>query len=482
MYRTGDLARWNADGEWSTSAAWTSRSRCAGFRVEPGRDRNRAGSAPFGESTPWWWPARTPGDKRLVAYIVPDEPGVAEEVRRFTADRLPGHMVPAAVVELEALPLNANGKLDRRALPAPEISVSAAGREPADAREETLCGLFADVLGLDRVGVDDDFFDLGGHSLLAVRLISRIRADLGTEVAVRTLFERPTVAGLAARLTDGDRARTPLTARPRPERVPLSYAQRRLWFIQQLEGPSATYNVPVMLKLTGHLDREALAAAMRDVLDRHESLRTIFPAHDGEPYQHVLGMDETGWTLHTMDAGADLDTAVDAVVGHGFDVSSEIPVRAALLSANHDEHVLVMAVHHIAGDGWSMGPLAQDVSTAYAARREGRAPAWRDPARPVRRLRALAARPARRRGRPRQRHLPPGRLLARHAGRRATGTAAAVRPSTPGRRQPPRPPGGRAGERRGARPAEGGGAGRGRHAVHGAGGRARRPAVPPRRR
>ncbi|MEV4583396.1 amino acid adenylation domain-containing protein, partial [Nonomuraea jabiensis] len=378
MYRTGDLARWNARGEVEYLGRADEQVKIRGFRVEPGEIESVLAEHPGVAQAAVVAREDTPGDKRLVAYVVPAgaRDGLPDDVRGFAARRLPDHMLPGAVVVLDALPLSPNGKLDRRALPVPEISATA-GRGPANLREEILSGLFADVLGLPAVGRDDDFFALGGHSLLAVRLISRIRSVLGAEAAIRTLFECPTVAGLAARLTDGDQARTPLTARERPERVPLSFAQRRLWFIQQLEGPSATYNVPVTLKLTGPLDRAALAAAMRDVLDRHESLRTVFPALDGEPYQQVLDVDEAGWTLQTMDPGAGLAAAVDAVVGHAFDVSSEIPVRAALISTDPREHVLVMAVHHIAGDGWSMGPLAKDVSAAYAARREGRAPSWR---------------------------------------------------------------------------------------------------------
>ncbi|HEY1621857.1 MAG TPA: condensation domain-containing protein, partial [Streptosporangiaceae bacterium] len=256
-------------------------------------------------------------------------------------------------------------------------SAPAGGRAPASPREEILCELFAQVLGVDRVGVEDSFFDLGGHSLLATRLIGRIRSVLGAELRVRALFRNPTVKALARALDAADSPRPPLEVTQRPERLPLSFAQQRLWFLNEYEGPNATYNLPVAWRLHGRLDADALKLALHDLVRRHETLRTIFPADGGQPYQRVVEADEAAPDLVVVPVReSGLPGLVARAVRHAFDLARELPVRASLFALEPAEHVLVLLTHHIASDGWSMGILTRDLADAYRARTGGRAPGW----------------------------------------------------------------------------------------------------------
>ncbi|QKW05282.1 amino acid adenylation domain-containing protein [Streptomyces sp. NA04227] len=313
-------------------------------------------------------------DRRLAAALTP-------ELRTALREKLPEYMVPSAYVFLASLPLTPNGKIDRKALPAPDgarADLRTAYVAPRNSAEEKLCELFAQVLVVPRVGINDGFFELGGHSLLATRLISQIRSAFGVELQVRALFQAPTVAGLARRLDQGAGARPALKPAARPEALPLSFSQRRLWFLHQLEGPSATYNIPVALRLSGTLDTEALRAALADVVARHEALRTVFPDEAGVPRQDVLPAERAAVPFAVTDTtAADLDAAVAREAAHTIELTTEIPLYAHLLRLSDQEHVLVLVVHHIAADGWSLAPLARDVAEAYTARHAGRAPQWR---------------------------------------------------------------------------------------------------------
>ncbi len=388
MYRTGDVARWTADGQLEFVGRADDQVQIRGFRVEPGEIETVLAAHPWVALAAVAAREDVTGDKRIVAYVVPgggaemgDEAAdgvLAASVRDFAAARLPQHMVPSAIMVLSALPLTASGKIDRAALPAPAQAAGAPGYlEPVTVREQLLCSLFAQVLGVAQVGPEDNFFALGGHSLLAVRLVSRVRSVLAVDLAVRVLFEAPTPTRLAARLEQAGPARLALTPRERPEQVPLSYAQQRLWFVLQLEGPSATYHIPSAVRLAGDLDVTALEAALADVIGRHEVLRTVFPVVGGQPYQHVLTMEELSWELPVIETSeAELRSAVEEVTAQPFDLATQIPVRAQLFRLNPADHVLVVVVHHIAGDGWSTGVMARDISAAYAARCAGELPGW----------------------------------------------------------------------------------------------------------
>nr|WP_272918039.1 non-ribosomal peptide synthetase [Actinomadura rayongensis] len=378
MYRTGDLVRWDADGQLVFVGRADTQVKIRGFRIEPAEiETVLARHEQVARAAVIAWEDQ-PGDKRLVAYVVPANGAVdTAALRTFTGTVLPDYMIPAAVVTVPEFPLTRSGKLDRAALPAPDFAGAVGARAPRTATEEILCGLFGEILGLERVGADDDFFDLGGDSLLAMRLIARVRAVLDVDVPVRAIFGAPTPAGMAA-LVAAHRSggtRAALAAVERPDVVPLSFGQARMWFLNRLEDTGAVYNMPWAMRLSGELDRAALQAALDDVADRHESLRTVYPANDGVPVQRIRAgaHPELAVTPVTEDG---LGEALTAAAGRGFDVARELPWRAHLFVLGPDEYVLMLVVHHIASDGWSMGVLARDVSTAYAARHAGRAPDW----------------------------------------------------------------------------------------------------------
>ncbi|MFE9380895.1 amino acid adenylation domain-containing protein, partial [Streptomyces sp. NPDC006855] len=383
MYRTGDLVRWTADGELEYLGRVDDQVKIRGFRIELGEIEARLLAHEGVAQAAVIVREDRAGDRRIVAYTVaadPARPGAGPaELRGHLAATLPDHMVPAAVLTLDRLPVTVNGKLDRKALPAPDFAALSIGRAPRTHRETVLCGLYADVLGLEKVSIDDGFFDLGGHSLLATRLIGQIRSALGAELSVRALFEAPTVAALVERLGDAGQARAALTVRERPAEVPLSHAQRRMWFLNRFEGPSGTYNLGLSLHVAGHVDADALTGALAAVAARHEALRTLFPDADGRPRQLVLDPADPAArpALHRATTDRDdLDDVLSAAAARGFELGREIPVRAHLFAVAPDEHVLLLMLHHIAGDGWSLAPLARDLSSAYAALVEGTEPAW----------------------------------------------------------------------------------------------------------
>jgi acyl carrier protein len=382
LYRTGDRARWRADGTLEFLGRVDAQVKVRGFRIEPGEIEAVLRGHESVTECVVVVREDVPGETRLVAYVAG---GVdAEALRAHLRRSLPEYMVPSAFVVLHALPLTPNGKLDRKALPAPELASAeetyVAPRTPV---EEVLAGIWAEVLRVDRVGVEESFFELGGHSLLATRVASRVREVFGVEMPLRALFEGPTVAELAGRVEEMRRAELPVLPPVVPtERdgspLPLSFAQERLWFIDRLEPGSTVYNIPVARRLGGALHVAALERALGEIVRRHEALRTVFQEMGGSPAQVIAPFG--GFALPVEDLSAlgeaDREAAVEQRVGdearRAFDLSAGPLFRAALLRLGDEDHVLLLSMHHIVSDAWSMGVLFRELSALYEAYREGR--------------------------------------------------------------------------------------------------------------
>ncbi len=383
LYRTGDRVRWTAAGEIEYLGRMDAQVKIRGFRIEPGEvEAVLSGLAEVGEA---FVTVRedaafgVPGQKRLVAYLVPAEGVdlVLAEVRAHLAARLPDYMVPGAFVELERLPLNANGKVDRSALPAPEQGVEVGYVAPRTPTEELLAGIWAEVLGLapERVGAEDGFFELGGHSLLATQVVSRARRSFGVEMPLRALFETPTVAGLAACIetlrSAGTSPTPPIERASREDPLPLSFAQQRLWVVDRLEPGSAAYNMAGALRLRGSLDAAALHATLGELVRRHEALRTTFAERGGAPVQVVHRPAPVPLPLVDLRGAADAVRLAQALAGEEalrpFDLARGPLLRSMLLRLGEADHVLLFTLHHVVGDGWSMEVLVREVSALYAA-------------------------------------------------------------------------------------------------------------------
>ena len=380
MYRTGDLARWRLDGRLEFVGRTDDQVKLRGFRIELGEIEAALHSQAEVAQAIAMLREGADGDKSLVAYVMA---AVGQRVDPVTVRQqlgtvLPDYMIPTTVVVLDGLPSLPSGKIDRTALPVPDLRSGVAYRAPRTPEEEILCELFAEVLGVPRVGLDDDFFELGGHSLLAMVLVSRVRATLGVELAIRTLFEAPRVGALGVRLREAETGRPPLGRQERPVPVPVSYAQQRLWFIDRLEERSTEYNVPEALRLRGMLDRPALERALNAIVARHESLRTRFALVDGVPVQEIVPTLQLAVPVEDLRALAARvqRERVQAVLREEwrtpFDLAKGPLVRLRLLQLGAEEHVLVRTVHHIVSDGWSQGVFNREFMVLYEAFRAGR--------------------------------------------------------------------------------------------------------------
>ncbi len=372
MYRTGDRTRWRADGELEYLGRIDQQVKVRGFRIEPAEVESALLQHPAVRHAV----VAARDDKRLVAYVVAadDAPPTAGELRAWLRLVLPEHMVPSAFVALDALPLTPSGKTDRRALPEPEQD-AAAFVAPRTGTEEVLSGIWAEVLGLERVGVEESFFDLGGHSLLAMQVVSRVRQAFGVEVPLRSLFQAPTVAALSARVEalGGAGAEPPIVPVPRGASLPLSFAQQRLWLVDRLEPGSAAYNMAGALRLRGPLDAAALRAGLDALVERHETLRTTFAERDGEPVQVIREPAPVALSMLDLRGVADPLREAERLAGEEalrpFDLARGPLLRATLLRLAEDDHVLCFTLHHIVADGWSLRVLVRELSAVYAGAR-----------------------------------------------------------------------------------------------------------------
>ncbi len=378
LYRTGDVARWNADGRLEFLGRRDGQVKIRGFRVEVG-EVEAALAAAEGVRSACVVAQGERGDVELVGYYVPEGDVDPSALRRRLERRLPGFMMPVRLLALDEMPLTARGKIDRTALPAPEVaaSVSAPSRGPSTPAERTLLDLFSAVLGRESLSVDDDFFALGGHSLHATRVVSRIRRAFGVDLPLRALFDTPTAAALARRLERGrSSASVPIPRAPDSERTLASPAQRRLWFLDRLEPDSAAYNIASALHLEGDLDPQALASAFTTILERHEALRTRFREGDDGPrtiVEEPSPVEIPSEDLeHTADPAAEARRRVAEEARRPFDLSVGPLLRVRRLRLAQDANVLVLTMHHIIADGWSVGVLVHELAEAYRAHRDRR--------------------------------------------------------------------------------------------------------------
>ncbi|MEV6772060.1 amino acid adenylation domain-containing protein [Nocardia sp. NPDC051030] len=379
MYRTGDLVIADGHGQLRFLGRADDQIKIRGFRIEL-REIDHVLLAHPGVTFALTVVHNDErGIPRLVAYLTADTELEIGEVLDTARGRLPGYMVPSAITVLDTLPVTPSGKLDRKALPAPDFVAAAPSRAPETELEQQVAHVFGTVLGTPVHGAEDNFFEIGGNSLLATRLTAALHGEFGVELPVRAIFEAPTVAGVAARLAEAPRTHRAALAvhTPRPERIPLSLPQQRLWFLNRYSPESSAYNIAFVLRIDGDPDIDAIKAALADVVERHEVLRTVFPEDEQGAYQVVLDTARCLPVLEpveTDDVGA--RTTLRSLARRGFDLAHEIPLRMALLRTGNRRHLLGIVLHHIAADGWSLGPLTRDLAVAYTARHGGVAPAW----------------------------------------------------------------------------------------------------------
>jgi len=388
LYRTGDIVRYLPDGNLEFLGRADQQVKLRGFRIELGEIEAAIISNEGVAETVVAAVDGPDGSKRLIAYVVatPSSGFSAQDIRRDLRGKLPEYMIPAAFVLLDRIPLTSTGKYDRRALPQVNQEQALAPEDyvpPQSIIEEIMAGVWADVLSVDDVGIDDNFFEMGGHSLLATQVISRARTAFKVEVALRKLFERPTVRGFAEVVQEAIQAQEgvaspPIKRAPRDKPLPLSFAQQRLWFLDQLEPNNPFYNMPEAVRLKGRLDVRALEEGLNEVVRRHEALRTKFESVEGKPLQVILPAEQAELTVEDLSSTPEVEREEEVIrrasqeSRQPFDLSRGPLIRTRLLRVGEEDHVLLLTMHHVVSDGWSMGILAREITALYEAHTSGK--------------------------------------------------------------------------------------------------------------
>jgi amino acid adenylation domain-containing protein len=384
LYKTGDLARWLPNGDIEYLDRKDNQVKIRGYRVELGEIENVLQESPWVSKNAVVAKEDASGIKRLIAYIVPQAGYTKEKIREYLESKLPDYMVPSLLMEVSEIPLTPNGKIDRKSLPdpgslQPVIDAKALPRNPV---ELTLMTIWKNALSVTQLGIHDNFFELGGHSLLAMRVVAAVRKEMDIDLALKELFDRPSIAALANLLmkkSSGALLPSVTAKENRPDKLPLSFSQERLWFIDKLEG-SRHFHMSSVLRLRGNLDKMLLEHVFQQIINRHEVLRTIIRDDQGVPYQQVTPKDLWRLDYHkpVVDDQSGLESLIKSEVYRPFDLANDSMLRAKLVNVSENEHVLILVMHHIASDGWSVSLFIKEFVELYSASNEGRQPVLPD--------------------------------------------------------------------------------------------------------
>lgn len=371
LYKTGDLGRYLPDGNIEYLGRADDQVKIRGYRIELGEIENVLQQSGLVAQSVVLAKQDTKGNKRLVGYVVSNGAFNSEEITNYLHSKLPDYMLPTQWVEVESMPQTSNGKIDKKALPDPGLITVHDDKyvEPASEIERKLADIWQEILGIDKVGIYDNFFELGGHSILAMQVISFVRRKLKLEASIKDLFLNPTIAAFSEILSTNNNFELQPTIKvvdPRPENIPLSFSQERLWFIDRFEG-SVSYHIPAVFRLKGKLDLEALSYSIRKIVDRHEVLRTVIKEQDEEQYQQILVADDWNLNIHRSDSNRSniLSEKIHQIINQPFNLSKDYMLRADLITLNSSENILVVTMHHIASDGWSLSIIVKEVVELY---------------------------------------------------------------------------------------------------------------------